>query len=199
MVRTAHKSLSPLIFALISLSPQLAWAGGGGHGFPWADLVVSFLNFAIFLGILVKFGGPVISEHFQARRKQLVDNLEEASRLREAAQKKLDELTSKVDALDTERDTLLKEYRAQGERERDKLVDEAKRQIEKMRLDAEKAITQETKKAIQTLERRAVARAVEMAESEAREKLKTKAAQDALVDGFVSDLSNLAIFQKRAS
>jgi F-type H+-transporting ATPase subunit b len=180
----------------IALTPVTAMAAGGGehHGFPWAHLIVSFINFGVFLGVLIKFGGPGIQAHFAARREQLKSNLEESQRLREAAQKKLDEYSERLSALETERDALLKEYRESGERERDKLIEEAKRQIEKMSQEAERAIAQETKKAIQALEKRAVLKAVELAEMQAAERLKARSAQDALVDGFVAELGKLDVF-----
>jgi F-type H+-transporting ATPase subunit b len=184
---------------LVALAPATAMAGGGdGHGFPWAHLITSFVNFGIFLAIIIKFGGPKIQEHFAARREQLKANLEESQRLREAAQKKLDEYSERLTALEVEREVLLKDYREQGERERDKLIEDAKRQIEKMGADAEKAIAQETKKAIQQLERRAVMQAVELAEAAAVERLKADNAQDALVETFVSELGELDVFKSGA-
>jgi F-type H+-transporting ATPase subunit b len=185
---------------IVALAPATAMAGGGGdgHGFPWAHLITSFINFGIFLAIIIKFGGPKIQEHFAARREQLKANLEESQRLREAAQKKLDEYSERLTALEAEREVLLKDYREQGERERDKLIEDAKRQIEKMGADAEKAIAQETKKAIQQLERRAVLQAVELAEAAAVERLKADNAQDALVETFVSELSELEVFKSGA-
>jgi F-type H+-transporting ATPase subunit b len=199
MNKNESKRLAALGAALIvALMPAVAMASDDahGHGFPWVHLITSFVNFGVFLGVLIKFGGPKIQEHFAARRAQLVNNLEESKRLREAAQVKLDEYSARLEALEAERDGLLKEYKAQGERERDKLIEDAKRQVEKMGLDAEKAIEQETKKAIQVLERRAVMQAVELAEAAAVERLKGANAQDALVDGFVSELSGLDVFKK---
>ena len=174
---------------LLLADPALA-ASGASKGFPWLKWIVSIANLAIFLFLVVKFGGPKIQEFFKNRREDLIDDLEEARRLREEAEAKLEEYATKLDALEDERKKLLEEYHEQGEREEKRIIEEAKEQVERMRRDAEITIAQETKKAIAELEQQAVNLAVEMAEEIARKKLDASK-RDQLVENYVDELEGL--------
>lgn len=178
--------------AIVALAVTTLWsvdafAAGAGEGFPWVHWGVSMLNFVIFLGILIWFAGPKVQEFFHQRREVLLADLNEAKRLREEAQEKLDEYSGKLDELDAEREKLRNEYHEAGQREKDRLVAEATKQVEKMRADAEMIIQQETRKAISALERQAVQLAVDMAEEAMKAKL-NPLTHNALVDQYVNDL-----------
>jgi F-type H+-transporting ATPase subunit b len=186
-----------IVWSLTSVAvmcPGLVWAAGGGdHGdahFPWAEFGASWVNFVIFLLILWKFALPPIQKFFAERREALLANLNEAKRLREEAAAKLSEYESKLDALDVEREALLAEYKVQGERERDRIVEDAKRQVEKLRGDAELIIAQEVKKATAMLEAQAVEQAVDIARERVQKKLAVSG-QDKLVTRYVEDLKKL--------
>ncbi len=165
-----------------------AFAAEGAPGFPWASWGVSILNLFIFLGIIIKFGGPAIQKHFAERRRLFVYNFEEAARLREEAEARLEEYSARLDSLDRERQELLEEYHAQGEREKVRLIEAAKKQVEKMRADAELTIQQDVKKAVSDIERQAVDLAVEMAHQLAQEKLDANS-RNRLVDSYVAQLN----------
>lgn len=187
---------TPVKFAVLAalavlLFAQPAFAAvGGGHGFPWGAWIVSIINLLIFLGIIYKFAGGSISEFFKNRRATLVHDLDEARKLREEAEARLEEYTARLDSLEDERKQLLDEYHKQGEREKNRIIEEAKTQVEKMRADAEITIEQEVKKAIADLERQVVNLAVGMTEKMAQDKL-DRGSQKALVDNYVSDLSKM--------
>jgi F-type H+-transporting ATPase subunit b len=175
---------------LLVAEPALAASAGDGHGFPWAAFITSLINLAIFVAIIYKFAGGNIAEFFKNRRETLVHDLEEARKLREEADARLEEYTTRLDALEDERKRLLEEYHEQGEREKKRIIADAKRQVEKMRSDAETTIDQEIKKAIASLERQVVDLAVGMTEKMASEKLDA-GKQKSLVDDYVSELSTI--------
>jgi F-type H+-transporting ATPase subunit b len=175
---------------LLFAEPALAAAPGEGHGFPWAAFITSLINLAIFAAIIYKFAGGGITEFFKNRRETLVHDLEEARKLREQADARLEEYTTRLDALEDERKQLLEEYHEQGEREKKRIIADAKRQVEKMRADAEITIDQEVKKAIADLERQVVDLAVGMTETMSKEKLDA-GRQKSLVDGYVTELSEI--------
>lgn len=186
------RALGALTFTGIVCASSVALAAGGGDAhFPWPHYAASWVNFAIFAAILWKFALPPIQRYFKARRGLLEASLLEAERLRAEAEAQLEVYRSKIAALESERATLLDEYNEQGEREKAKIIAEAKRGVEKMRADAERLIDQEVKKAIAGLEQRAVDHAVEMAEQIARQKLSQESAQKALVDSYISDLESM--------
>lgn len=181
--------------ALIVVSPEAALAvepgDAGTHGFDWGIWLTNVINFLIFLGILWYFAAPKVKEYFVERRKELLADLEEAKRLRQEAEARLEEYKAKLDTLEGKREELLAEYEAQGEREKERLIEEAKSQIAKMREDAEATIDQEVKKAVSDLEKQAVDLAVEMARDLADEKLE-RSEQNALLEKYVDDLNGMS-------
>ncbi len=186
--------------SLLCLLPSIALAAGGGHGdhhFPRASVAASWVNFAIFLGILVYFAKDSIQTFFSNRKELLEANLKEAERLREEAQAKLEEYQAKLDQLEQEREELLEEYNRQGEREKIKIIEDAKNQVEKMREDAERVIEQEVKKVIASLEQRAVDHAVRLAKDMAKDRLDSEDKQSKLVDGYVEDLASIDSLSRR--
>ena len=185
--------VTALLAVTLFASAAFAAGGGGGdhHGIPWKHFAGSVVNFVIFLGILYKFAWPKVQEFFKTRREELLADRAEATRLREEAQAKLDEYNDKLAALEDERQELLDEYHKQGQREKERVVEEAKRQVEKMRADAEVVISQEVKRAIASIEAKAVEQAVSMAQNMATERLTARTSQDALVDDYLSDLGSI--------
>ena len=107
-----HSSLIALTTLLLSAP---AYAAGGHTGFDWGHFAATSFNFVIFVGALVYFARPGLKAMFDDRREKLLADLNEAKRLREAAEAKFDEYTRRLDALDDERKQLLDEYHSQGE------------------------------------------------------------------------------------
>jgi F-type H+-transporting ATPase subunit b len=191
MTKQNHNQIRAAIVAFAAVTATAAPAfAAGGDGFPWVHWGVSVLNFAIFLGIIIYFAGGKIQGFFKNRRDDLLADLNEAKKLRKQAQEKLDEYSRRLDALDEERDALLDDYRTQGEREKERLIADAKRQVEKMRSDAELVIQQEVRKAVASIEQQAVDLAVDMARKSLDEKLDPRT-QNVLVDQYVDDLKSL--------
>ena len=194
--RTRRYALAALVALGVSL-PATAWAAGGGdHGFPWAHLAATFVNFAIFLAILWKFALPAIQRGLSTRRELLMANLAEATRLREEAEERLAQYDAKIKGLEQERQALLDETSRQGEREKERIIEDARRQVAKMRADAERLIDQELKRAVANLERRAVDEAVEIAKRMVAERLEQPTAQSKLVDRYDTQLSSIASIQQ---
>ncbi len=155
--------------------------------FPWSFWVVDLINFAIFAGIIIYFGGSYIQEYFASRRENFLREMNAAKEARKQAEAKLEEFDTKLEVLEQERQALLDEYHAQGEREKQRIIETAKREVEKMRSDAEATIEQEVKKAVAMLEEQAVDLAVDMARQQAQKKLDEEG-QRKLFERYVSDL-----------
>lgn len=176
-----------MILAVVTLVAAPAFAAGEYDGFPWKYWFTGMFNFAIFAGIIVYFGAPIAKKMFHERRETFLKDMNAAKAAREEAEARLSELNEKLELLEKERQALLDEYHAQGEREKQRLVETAKKQVEKMRSDAEATIEQEVKKAVAMLEKQAVDLAVDMAREKAVKKLDASA-HDRLFDGFVAEL-----------
>lgn len=187
MMKSITKTTIATIALLLISAP--AYAAGGAGGFPLTDWLVSIGNMLIFIGIIVYFGRAAIREHFETRRADLVANLDAAKVLREEAEAKLAEYQTRLDTLEDERKQLLDEYHAQGEAEKEKIIEDAKKQVEKLRNDAEVIIEGETRRAIARLEQQAVDLAVNMASDKLRDAIDDKV-DAAIVDRFVGDVRN---------
>lgn len=185
--------LSPALLtalALMLLATDVYASGGEGHGFPWVHLAVTTLNFVIFLGILAYFGGPKIQEYYATQRATLLEDRDASKRLREAAELKFEEYSTRLDKLDEERKALIDGYHRQGEQEKNQLVADAKREVEKMRADAELVIQQEMRRAVSALEEQTVDLAIQIA----KERLTSKvddAMQGKIVEAYVADLNQM--------
>lgn len=191
--------------AVFAAAPNLGFAAGSGSGsngsesgaldLLWA--ISPWINFAVFVGIVIYYAVPAAEEFFQDKRADLAEDLEEAERLRREAEARLEEYKAKLEALEGKREELMDEYREQGEREKERIIEEAERQVEKMRADAEQTIDQEVRKAIARLEEEAVDLAVEMAETMAREQLGAED-HDQLIESYVDDLADRTDTQRRS-
>ncbi|RDV37339.1 hypothetical protein DV096_15305 [Bradymonadaceae bacterium TMQ3] len=178
-----------LVLLVCVSAPAFAAPAGDGHGFPWAAWATGIFNLAVFLGIIVKFGGPAIRDFFANRRETFLADMNAAKLAREQAEARLAELNAKLEALERDRQSMLDEYHAQGEREKQRLIDAAKKGVEKMRADAELTIQQEVKRAVAMLEEQAVNTALEMAQRVARDRVDA-GVQNKLVESYVAELGN---------
>lgn len=179
-----------IVTLMLASVPMDAFAAGGGGEFPWVSWGVSVFNFVVFLGIIIYFAGPKIQDHFSNRREEMLADLNESKRLREEAEKKFEEYSARLEKLDEERKALLEDYHEQGEAEKDRLVSEAKKQVEKMRADAELIIQQEMRRAVSAIEEQAVDLAITLAEKQLVEKVDDNA-QSRIVASYVSDLNEM--------
>ncbi|RAL20247.1 hypothetical protein DL240_17860 [Lujinxingia litoralis] len=180
-----------VLVALLVVSAPAFAASADGHGFPWGAWVTGMINLAIFLGIIIKFGGPAIRDFFASRRESFLAEMNAAKLAREEAEARLAELNARLEALERDRQSMLDEYHAQGEREKQRLIDAAKKSVEKMRVDAEQTIAQEVKRAVAMLEEQAVNTALDMAQRVARERVDA-GVQGKLVESYVAELGNTA-------
>ncbi len=190
MKRCGHNFWRPAALAALAMvAATMTGCGFDATAFPWTTFVVGLVNFAIFAGIIIYFGGSYIQEFFANRRAEFLREMEAAKEARKQAEARLEEYNAKLEALEQERQALLDEYHAQGEREKQRIIDDAKRQVEKMRSDAEATIDQEVKKARAVLEQQAVDLAIDMARDQARDQLDGDA-QKQLFERYVDQLDD---------
>ena len=98
--------------------------GDAGHGehaapevnwFTWEaglppPMLASLLNFGIWLGLLVFLGRKPLASFLANRRRGIEDGLDEARRLEDAAQKKYDEYSERIENLDSEVEKLRADF-----------------------------------------------------------------------------------------
>ena len=121
---------------------------------PWINLLARVGNVCVFLYILWRAAG-----------KAIVDG---------AAEEQLAAMIEKIDSLDAECETILKDSRARGEAIREALVADALEEAEKIRNAAHRAADSETKKAIEELRSQMADEIVQAVEATLKEKLDMK-------------------------
>ena len=150
-------------------------------------LLFALINFAVFLGLLVKFVGPKLAKALRVRHDLVKDQLAESARLRQDARDKLEDYNRRITGVDAEIAKLMAEIRADAEAEKQAILDQARVQAEAMKKDADRRIESEIARARQTLEREVVAASIAAAEKILRERT-TPDDQARMFDGFVDTL-----------
>jgi F-type H+-transporting ATPase subunit b len=164
----------------------------GGHLDPGEEpmppgVLFGLINFAIFVGILVKFAGPKLAAYLRVRHETVKTQLEEAAALRAEARAKLDEYNRRIAGIDEEVARLMQEIRTDAEGERDAILAQARTQAESMKREAQARIESEIARARLVLEREVVTAAVNAAQKVLSERT-TADDQSRLFDGFIANL-----------
>lgn len=133
-------------------------------------LLFALLNFAIFLGLIIKLARPKLLAFLRTRHETVKGQLEEAARLRAEAREKLDEYNRRIAGVDGEVNKLLAEIRADAEAEREMILAQARSQAEALKAEAQRRIESEVARARLALEREVASAAVAAAEKILRER-----------------------------
>jgi F-type H+-transporting ATPase subunit b len=150
-------------------------------------VLFALLNFAVFVGLLIKFAGPKLGVYLRTRHELVKGQLEEAARLRAEARAKLDEYNRRIAAVDAEVTQLMSDIRAEAEAEKEMILGQARSQAEAMKRDAARRIESEIARARGVLEREVATAAVAAAEKILRERT-TPDDQSRMFDTFVDAL-----------
>jgi F-type H+-transporting ATPase subunit b len=143
------------IASLVAATP--AFAQEGGLLTPETGLMVwTLIVFAIVLAVLYKFVYPFILGAVEAREAAIRDLLEAAARDREDAEKALEEQNRQLEETRARIQELVAEGRLAGERTRDEIVQEARRQADELLTRARRDVRQELERAVEELRGEAV-------------------------------------------
>jgi len=189
---------SILLAALyILVAASFAYASGGGEaamGDHDNHLLIDFgwriVNVAILVGLLWWLAAKGIKGFFAGRREGIRDAMDSAIEAKEAAQKKFDEYSAKLDKATGEIEEIAQMIRAQGQAEKEKIIEDAKRSAEKMKADATARVEQEYNKLKNELRQEAAILAVEMAETILKKQIK-KADHEDMVKDFLDRMVRL--------
>jgi len=139
--------------------------GAGEHaGLNWFDFFWRFVNFLVLIALLYWLLAKKTKDFFSGRRDGIRTSLAEAEAAREAAQKKFQEYSAKLDKATEEIDQISRMITAQGVAEKERLIEEGRKAAEKMKEDARTRMEQEFNKASQQLRTEAVRLSTQMAE-----------------------------------
>jgi F-type H+-transporting ATPase subunit b len=183
------KGALPLLCSALLLALQgVCWASeGGGHGghLNWTDFVYRLVAFVILVAILTKLLKKPISGFLTSRREGIQNLLAELESRRLEAEQRSAEQKAKLAVLEEETKKIVAELIAEGEAERQKIIESAEKQAEYIKQQAELAIQQEIKAARESLQEEISEATVAAAEALLRKNLKS-ADQDRLVRDFMT-------------
>ncbi|NUQ76498.1 MAG: ATP synthase F0 subunit B, partial [Polyangiaceae bacterium] len=126
--------------------------------------LASVLNFGLLAFILYHFGKKPLAEALVKRKQAIMGEIDNATRLKDEAEGRLEEYEEKLDHLEETLEQLKAEYASQAAVERKNLLAELEERRARMRRDAEFRIEQELKSAKVELLQEAVIGAVKAAE-----------------------------------
>lgn len=178
------------VFLIMLATSALAYASGGGEAggngsHKLIDFGWRFLNFAVLVFILYKLGAKAIKGFFVGNREAVKVSLEEAEAAKKEAREKLEECIARVEKASEEIGEMAEMIKTQGIREKEKIVEDAKRNAEKMKEDAKARIDQEFKKAVNQLRVEAADISVEMAGDILTNSVKNED-HEAMVENFLN-------------
>jgi F-type H+-transporting ATPase subunit b len=186
-----QRTVSLLLGIGIFLALQgLGWCAeggehGGGHGLNWGDFLLRVFNFAILLALMVKLLKKPLSNFFATRREDIQKLLTELQAKRLEAERVSSEYKTKLSALDDQTKEIVAELLSEGEAEKQKIIDAAKRQAEYIKQQAQLAAQQEIKIAREKLQEEVAELSVAAAEDILRKHIKAED-QDRLVKDFMT-------------
>ena len=172
------------------LSVAQAWASAAEaeHYAPSiTQLLFPLANFLIYAYIIKKFALPVARDFLRSRREEILTSIESAAEAKKQAEAVVRGYQAKLAAIQQESDSIDAELRAEGEREKSKLIGEAEALATKIKEDATFLADQEVKSARQKIRAEMAAQA----EATARELLQRQLSagdQGRLVEDFIESI-----------
>ncbi len=162
-------------------------AEGREHVFAWKDLLWPVINFAVLVFILVKFGGKPIREFFKKRTELIEKSLKEAEEAKKLAEKTLYEVKNRLKDTDQEINEILESAKKAGEKEKEAIIAEGEKLRDKILEQTKANIEFELEKAKKSIKSEAALMALELAEKQIKEKLGKKE-QETLIDEYIKKL-----------
>ena len=172
------------------LSVAQAWASAAEaehHAPSITQILFPLGNFLIYAYIIKKFALPVVRDYLRSRREEILTAIQGAAESKQQAAAVVRGYQAKLAGIQQESDSIHAELRAEGEREKSKLIREAEALAAKIKEDAKFLADQEVKSARQKIREDMAAQA----ESTARELLQRQLSagdQGRLAEDFIDSI-----------
>ena len=154
------------------------------------SLLLKFVNFAVLVWMLLRFGGPPFKNFLKNRHKVVQEKIDEAEQLLKEASDMKAAYTQKLASIDQEIEALRATAVAEAEREKAKILDEAKALAARIGEQAKLAYDQELKEAMARVRAEIAKNTLLSAEKTVRDVFK-KEDHDRLVEEFIEKLRSL--------
>jgi F-type H+-transporting ATPase subunit b len=153
---------------------------------PWS-LLFKFINFAVMLGILLKFAAKPFKDFLRNRQAAIKEKVDEADRLLKEAESLKGTYQEKLAQLDREIETFRKWALEEAEKEKAKILAEAHAMAGRIREQAQLAYDQELEDAMSTVRAEIARRTLVTAEQTIRQIFKEED-HNKMVDEFIEKL-----------
>lgn len=170
-------------------TPSLLWRAPGDP----PPFLASLINFAVLLLIVNKYGKKALADSLVKRKENITREIDEATRLRKAAEERLAQYEAKLEKISDELERVRREFREQGERDKARIIAEAKERRERMQKDTELILAQEVKQMRHELLSEVVRDATRLA-TEILSKNTTLGDHDRFAEAFLHQLRSSARF-----
>ncbi len=183
-MQTLKKLILPLCIMSLTFAAYAFGAGHGEegeHGNLMKEYAYKIFNFVLIVGVLWWFGKKPVGDFLKKRTELIEKTLTEAKEAKEAALKALQEAETRVKTKDAEVEAILSAAKKSGEQERDRIIAETGKLRDKILEQAKTNIDYELKHAKEAIKAEAVELAMELAEKKLKDKL-TKEEQEKLLD-----------------
>jgi F-type H+-transporting ATPase subunit b len=163
--------------------PSILWREPGEP----PPYLASVINFGILVLVVNRYGRKALSDALVKRKESITREIDEATRLRKSAEERLAQYEAKLAKISDELERVRREFREQGERDKERIVQEAKERRERMRKDTEIVLAQEGKQLRQELLAEIVEQATRIA-TEILSKNTTLGDHDRFAEAFLHHL-----------
>ena len=163
----------------------LAAEAGEEHHFNWTDLILRITNIAIFAGVLYWLLRKPFKAFLTGRREKIQNQIENLNKRKADALARMDDVERRTNNLDQERESILAEYKAQGEAMRKAIIEKAEAAAEQIKTQARISAEQEARLA----KERILAEAADQVLAQARAMLEdqlTKEKHEELIDKYLN-------------
>jgi F-type H+-transporting ATPase subunit b len=163
--------------------PSLLWRAPGEP----PPFLASLINFGILVLVVNRYGKKALADALVKRKESITREIDEATRMRKAAEERLEQYETKLAKMNEEHERVRREFREQGERDKARIIQEAKERRERMRNDTEIVLSQEAKQMRQDLLAEVVTQASRIA-GEILSKNTTLGDHDRFAEAFLHQL-----------
>jgi F-type H+-transporting ATPase subunit b len=183
-ITSSIKSCASVFFifcvSLFTFVP-LAFGAEEAHGGIWEDYRWKLLNFAVLIVVLVWAAKKPLKDYLKKRTEVIEKTLKEATEARELAQKALADVEERLKLKDKEIDEILSRSQITAANEKELLIKQGEQMREKILEQAKNNIDYELRLAKESIKSEAAEIALELAEKKLKDKL-TKEEQIRLIE-----------------
>lgn len=138
------------------------------HHFDWlTGALFPYINFAIFLFVLVKFARKPLQQAMSSRREEFVSIVEAANKAKEAAEAQNRELSAKLSNLDSELEGMRLAAVNSAKQDAEHIISSAQKLAELIKVEARNTIETEINAAREQLQQQIVDHAIQMVKKKA--------------------------------